>query len=1165
MAGLLAAGNLALDRIEYDEAQTTEVRLITEAHDLGFQSLPQAVAALRSVERFFAASDVVGQQEFSTFTAAILSWPGLLAIEWVPIVRHAEREEFEAEAVAVGLANYFIHEIDPATGIVPAAQREEYFPGYFVEPLQANNATIGLDFGTMPARRSAMELAMHSGQESAAQSVPLIQSGRPGLSVFVPVYRLGFVPSEATEQERRDAARGLIMGVFDIEQLFEPLANAAASRDLVYRVLDVTAGQEPMHLTGALGIDTPDVWSNQIQFAGRELRLEMDSRTPRWQSGVSLQSRAYLGFSIFAAFLVALSASGAAGRYAVTAAQVAERTAQLRAREQDLNVTLNSIGDAVMTTDAHGNITRLNPVAEQLTGWIETEARGRPVGEIFRLVNEESGEAVQIPVTRVLETATTQALDDHTVLIARNGVEHAIANSAAPILGGDGELLGVVLVFRDVTAERESARELEASERRYREFIQNSSYGVFVQCDGRFAFANPKIVTLLGAENEQQLLGRMVLDFLHPDSRDAVRDRIQTLNSERMAVSALEEKWLRVDGSVFDGEATAVPYEHDSRPGALVLLQDISDRKQVLAERERFIAELTQAREAAEYATRAKSAFLATMSHEIRTPINGIVGMIDVLSYTTLSEHQKELVSTVRQSSSTLVRIIDDILDFSKIEAGRLELEREPISILSIIEGVTSSLLPIADRGKVHLSLFVSPDIPEFVLGDDVRLRQIVYNLLGNAIKFSGNKSGRLGQVRVSVKPVQQEPLRVQISVTDNGIGLDQAALKGLFAAFSQAEVSTTRRFGGTGLGLAICRRLVDLMGGEIEVDSTKDVGSTFVVTLPFDVPSEQPKPVLPDLVGQKCILVRGPGIAAEDLDAYLHQAGAQTSIVADLAEVKALCAPDEKSIVVIHDGEAMRKASFLGAVAVAAGRESPDLMQEESTDFPGGGLEPLSLEEARSKGSLILVAEDDEINQKVIRQQLALLGYTAEIVSDGVAALAKWREGRYGLILTDLHMPEMDGYTLAGKIRHEEAGLHRIPIIALTANALRGEERKAFVVGMDDYLTKPASLQLLKATLARWLTSATTVQPEKTASDSSKKAEKLLDIEVLKGLIGDDQELIYEFLQDYRTALEAMAAELCSAAATKNAGAVGSVAHKLKSASKSVGAMQLGKICEKL
>ncbi len=509
--------------------------------------------------------------------------------------------------------------------------------------------------------------------------------------------------------------------------------------------------------------------------------------------------------------------------------------------------------------------------------------------------------------------------------------------------------------------------------------------------------------------------------------------------------------------------------------------------------------ELEIAKIGAEDASRAKSAFLATMSHEIRTPMNGVIGMIDVLEHGGVTEEQADAVRTIRTSAFTLLSLIDDILDFSQAEAGELALERVPVALAPLVAGLCDSLAGDAKTKDVELHFAIAPDVPARLWADEARLRQTLYNLVGNAIKFSAARAGAPGRVSLRVEWLGGDPDRIAFAVADNGIGIAAATLAKLFKPFMQVEASTTRRFGGTGLGLAICARLVALMQGEITVQSEPGAGSVFTVTLPLES-------------------VSGPD-----------------AVIAEAREA-ARAAPRAPH----------------SAFALAPQRAAPPIAQ------------------ARGDSRLILVAEDDSVNQKVVLKQLALLGYATEIAGDGLEALDLWRRGRHDLVLTDLHMPELDGYALARAIRAGEAAAGndaRIPILALTANALRDEAARVREAGMDEYLTKPIQLADLAQAMARWLpaVAATGNLAIASAPPSAAPAGDVVDVSVLKGLVGGDDATVREFLAEFLSAARAQAAEILACCAAEDHRRVGSVAHKLKASSRSVGALALGDLCAEL
>ncbi|MGI9302182.1 MAG: ATP-binding protein [Gammaproteobacteria bacterium] len=620
---------------------------------------------------------------------------------------------------------------------------------------------------------------------------------------------------------------------------------------------------------------------------------------------------------------------------------------------------------------------------------------------------------------------------------------------------------------------------------------------------------------------------------------------------------------------------------------------------------------LREARDAAEQGTRTKAAFLAAMSHEIRTPMNGVVGMIDLLGQTRLEDDQRQMLTTIKESAFSLLNIIDDILDFSKIEAGKLDLEYIPVSVRDIVEGVAETLTPSATKKGLDLFSFVDPAIPPRVLGEQVRLRQILFNVVGNAIKFTdeGNKiiirADRVGGDGAAAK--------VRYQVIDQGIGIEADKLETLFQPFAQAESSTTRRFGGTGLGLTISKSLTDMMGGDIEVDSEPAVGSTFAVTLTHEIveQAEEQTDIKRGLDDVRVLLVMEDEDRCEFIRRYLEHWHAEVEMTGDIRETKrlareaaasgrpfhviiqgtawgnverqavrsavhnepALCGirfvalragrtrPDQTDIIDAYTVEAapLRRAAVLQAVAVAVGRASPEVSHEVD-ELVLQAAEAPTLAQAGARGELILVAEDNPVNQDVILRQLNSLGYAAEITADGRQAMAAWRQKPYALLLTDCHMPEMDGYELTAAIRDAERGTgRRTPIIAITANALQGEGEKCLEVGMDDYVTKPAELKKLKRVLVKWMpANVTQEQAEGSASSEATVDDMPIDLSSLRDCVGDDPLAHRDILSEFVGSTRGYIAGIHEAVTDGETGKIVSLAHAFKSAAYTVGAQEL-------
>ncbi len=767
---------------------------------------------------------------------------------------------------------------------------------------------------------------------------------------------------------------------------------------------------------------------------------------------------------------------------------------------------------------------------------------------------------------------------------------------------------------RDITTRKQAESELRESQQLLSGVIQNSDTVIFVKRQGRYILVNKAWEKMTGISAEQAR-NKTDLEVFDEVSARRIMENDAAIIAGR-APSEYEEP-VRVGDKFIHFLSLKFPYFNAAGEvdGLCGMSTDITQR----IEAEKVIRE---SKETAEAATKAKSEFLASMSHEIRTPMNGITGMADLLAQTKLDDDQAHMVRTIRESGNSLITIINDILDFSKIEAGKLGIEDVGMSLADAVEGVAGTLTPNAAKKHIHVHVFVDPMLPAAVHGDPTRVRQILFNLGGNAIKFSNEKD-----VVIEAKPAgrsDSDRVWVRFNVIDKGIGISKDNQAKLFQAFSQAESSTTRRFGGTGLGLAICKRLVELMGGAIGVESEEGQGSTFWVELPFRIAdkgqtNEKPR----DLNGLSVLLVDSAGPRARTISTYVQHWGAdlvsasltdavrqldrktgsdapfdvvmvdcgldesaQKTAIAMLNKVKAKTTPlillqdYQKRGARIADGETVTvdanplvRYRIVTAVAVAAGRASPEIKKDDDVLKAAPAKAP-TVDEAAAHGQLILLAEDNLTNQDVIRRQLALLGYACEIANNGKEALHAWRKGSYALLLTDCHMPEMDGYELTGQIRALEQGRDkRAPIIAVTANALQGESERCISAGMDDYISKPIAMPALRAALKKWMPSANIAQPTTSSSPKTVSTTQtavdangsVIDERAIKDTFGDDDVTFKEILQSFVEPSQAIIDEIITAWEKRSASDVRDAAHKLKSAARSVGANALADTCAKL
>ena len=737
---------------------------------------------------------------------------------------------------------------------------------------------------------------------------------------------------------------------------------------------------------------------------------------------------------------------------------------------------------------------------------------------------------------------------------------------------------------------------------RFRSLIDNLwDLIVVTEADFRIAYTTSSSARVLGCP-PADLLDTAVIDLVHPNDRDLFATRVGELSGETDTVS-FETRVRHRNGMWRTMAWTATNQLDDPSVRGYVLNGTDVTEARLGAE------ELATARDTAVEATRLKSEFLASMSHEIRTPMNAVIGLTELLLDTNLDREQLEYASGVGTAAAGLLAIINDILDFSKIEAGKLELEIVDFEPALLLEDVAGLLGEAAQRTGLELLAHALPGLPGVVRGDPTRLRQVLVNLVTNAVKFTAE-----GEVVLRAVPVSGDGYRavVRFEVSDTGIGIAAEDQQRMFEPFSQADASTTRRFGGTGLGLAIVRQLVELMGGHLGLVSEIDRGSTFWFELPFDLGAGlalDPDPVLPELGNLRAIVVDDNAtnrlILRQQLSSWgIHpdEADNASSALTRMKEVAAEGLPYDLAILDLNmpdmDGLDLARALKSDPATATAklfllsssGRVSRDVVRDaelagtlakpvrQSELFnclieglhmnrPGASAAPKPTDNLSGRGVVLLV-EDNAMNRLVATRMLAKLGYRVDVAVDGREAITAINVENYDAVLMDCQMPEMDGYEATRHLRDAEAGTGRhLPIIAMTAAAMQGDRDKCIEAGMDDYITKPVTVGAINVVLDRWI--APPPSPVTPAGgDAAAASTSALDPErfgVLRELDAGDGELLEMIAQEFLHDANEVLGALRDAIAEGDPQRVERAGHTLRGASANVGATRMADLSRKL
>jgi PAS domain S-box-containing protein len=889
-----------------------------------------------------------------------------------------------------------------------------------------------------------------------------------------------------------------------------------------------------------------------------------------------------LGFTVTDAWATLLSVSA----MGVLTLAVANRE-QIRRRNTILNRRFRSAVEGarlgVWEIDLVADTITLDDTAARISG-VGPKAGVWPGLLVSALIQEQDRERVRRQMIDSIRSSSKHFESEFRIRRS-DGTEATLGVGGSPSYEVNGRAHRVIGVCWDLTERRREAQELRRAQQRFRMASLAANLGVWTWHIGSDHFEVDEFVERLYGV-APGAFGTHFADFLkrvRPEHREAVE--------------------VAMDNAIIERGQFFAEFYIDWPDGSLrglqtrgTMLQGADGNIERVAGAIWDATELMQAKEMAESAVRVKSDFLATMSHEIRTPMNAVIGMTGLLLDTPLNVQQRHFAETIRSSGDHLLDIINDILDFSKIEAGKLDLERAPFDLRRCIEDAMEMLAGASRKNAIRLAQDIPADTPFFIIGDAQRLRQVLLNLLSNAVKFTHK-----GDVVLAVRstPLAGESQKLEFSVSDTGVGMTEEQVMQLFRPFTQADASTTRRYGGTGLGLAISKRLVEAMGGEMSVQSSPGQGSVFRFTIRADIADAN---AIPDalaspkiLKGRSTLIVVADDMTRANLRAIAEAWGMLVSefrsgvdalaqlqhgvpydlaLVDDLAlasQVRALPQGKRPAILALMaEGAAEAPVTTEGPVqgyiewpATQTRLREAVIAAVQTRSFAVAGPQ-------RRSALRILLAEDNEVNQHLALLILDKLGYSADVAINGRQVIERMRERDYDLILMDVLMPEMDGYQATREVRRLLPRERQPRIIAMTAVALEGDRRRCLDAGMDDYISKPIDVERLASLLRRVETAEPLPRaPEPPASDDGISASGALDavndsvLDKLSASLSNNgaHSLVTTFVAD----APLMCAKLNTAFAQNDARQFERAAHSIKSACALMGAQALSELCQQL
>ncbi len=1176
----------------------------------------QPVYGLTGIQGLYAASKSVERLELRAFVQPrdlAKEFPGVRGFGFVQRVQRKDLSAFIA-AERLDDAPHF------AVSQLADSGHDELYIIKFIEPLQTNQAAQGLDLGSEPTRRTALERAVDTGLPTLTAAIQLVQDSRktPGVLLYLPIYAKGTTPQ--TPQERRAALVGLAYAPIVIDDLLAGVTQEAFG-GVDFELFDGVNDTSTKALIFDADQHLAQLSPEQDATHGRRFSSVQPLALPGRDMTLRLSSTAYsdAALNLWTPWLLFAAGALVSVWLAYVLYQQAQKRLRAEERAQEMWVDVRRLAQVVQHTsnavsiaDRAGRITWVNEGFPRVSGYSAAQAMGKTTAEL--LSSDQSDSAALQTIRNAIANGEACRVE---VLYRRQDASLLwVDTEIQPQHDDQGRVTGFMEICSDISAHKQAQAEAQRNSQLLRAAID--------AIDEAFVIYDPDDRLVLCNEKYRQMYSACAAVIVPGASFEHI---IRT-GAERGQYPAA---WERVDEWVVERMAA-------HRSGSANLVQRLDDGRSLRILERRMpdghtvgfridITQLVQACEAAQAASQSKSQFLANMSHEIRTPMNAILGMLKLLNNTELTPRQYDYVSKTEGAAKSLLGLLNDILDFSKIDAGKMELDPQPFVVEQLLRELSVILSANVGDKPVEVLFDIDSAVPAVLVGDALRLQQVLINLGGNAIKFTAT-----GEVVVQVQVVQDtsQDTTLRIAVRDSGIGIAPENQAKIFDGFSQAEASTTRRFGGTGLGLSICKRLVGMVGGELGLESTLGQGTTFFFTITLARAAQAAalaqKESQDALKNLHVLVADDNSVARELMQSMAHSLGWAVDLANDGAQALALVEARAQAQLApfdaifmdwkmpVMDGweaiaqmqhQAPGMATPITIMVSAHGRDilaqrsakeqallhaflvkpiTASMLFDAVADARAGhsNLRARPRDRAqqaqRLHGLRILVVEDNLINQQVARELLSAEGATVQLADNGqhgVDAVAQATPA-FDAVLMDVQMPVMDGYAATQTIR-QTLGLHELPIIAMTANAMATDRAACLAAGMNDHVGKPFDLPHLIEVLLNYTKRAHgTARPVLELEQLKREVPAVqnhddllpdvsaVDVDGAVMRMGGDAELYASILEAYLAELGGQADLLDAALDASDLAGATRLLHTLKGLSATVGASYMEAVAKR-